>query len=255
MSRVPVLAVALLVAALVLAALPTSAQVPISAELRGNPAIAPGRPGSYNLSVSGGPGAQGNYTVQWHVTGPDPAGALPTAASPTSTTGNRTTFVLNITAPTKEQTITLVVKVTATGGSQTEETTVERSIVVITPIVLSATFRNLASTVATNVTVRFYVDGGLVGTKTIARLDGNGQATVTNDYLPIGLQSGTHQVRVEADLDGNGVIDPSRGEAIVSDTFYRGTQGLSTGWTVALAIVVFVPVLIATIALRRRQRA
>ncbi len=254
-SRLPVLAVAILTAALVLVAVPTSAQVPLAADLRGDAAVGPGRPSSYNLSVSGGPGGGVNYTVQWHVTGPEPAGALPAASAPTSVTGNRSTFLLNITAPTKEQTITLVVKITARAGTTTENASVEKTIVVITPIVLSATFHNLAMTAATNVTVRFYVDGSLVGTQVIARIDGNAQATATRDYLPVGLQPGAHQVRIEADLDGDGIIDSSRGEAVASDLFYRGTPGLSTGWTVVIAIAVFLPVLIGTIALRRRQRA
>jgi len=57
------------------------------------------------------------------------------------------------------------------------------------------------------------------------------------------------------DNDGNGAIDPSRGETVVSQLFYKGTPPLSTGWTVLIGIAVFLPVLIATIALRRRQRA
>ena len=76
-----------------------------------------------------------------------------------------------------------------------------------------------------------------------------------NNYLPIGMQPGTHRVRIEADLDGNGIIDSSRGEAFASDLFYRTTPGLGTGWTIAIGIAVFLPVLIATVAMRRRQRA
>src|SRR5207245_3180349 len=144
-------------------------------------------------------------------------------------------------------TITLVVKISATVGSIVENTTVQKSIVVVTPVVLSATFTDQGTTAAVNVTVRFYVDGALVGTETIARINPSGSATATFNYLPANLQSGTHQVRIEADLDRNGVIDPARGEVVVSSLFYRGVAPLSTGWTVLIGIAVFVPVLIVTI--------
>ena len=108
---------------------------------------------------------------------------------------------------------------------------------------------------AVNVTVRFYVDDGLVGSQKIARIESHAQATASFNYLPIGMQPGTHRVRIEADLDGNGIIDSSRGEAFASDLFYRTTPGLGTGWTIAIGIAVFLPVLIATVAMRRRQRA
>jgi len=151
--------------------------------------------------------------------------------------------------------MSLAVRISAAVGSSYENTTVEKSIAVITPIVLSASFQNTGTTAAVNVTVRFYVDGVLAGTEKIARLNPGAQVTETLNYLPSGLQPGTHQVRVEADLDGNGVIDPAKGEAVVSSLFYRGTAPLSTAWTVVIGIAVFLPVLLLTVALRRRQRA
>jgi len=105
------------------------------------------------------------------------------------------------------------------------------------------------------VTVRFFVDNVAVGTKTVARIDSGKGATVTFNYLPVGLPPGTHSVRVEADLDGNGVIDSARGEVATSQLFYKGTPGLSTGWTVLIGIAVFLPVLLLTVAVRRRRRA
>ncbi len=241
-------------AAVVLSAAPASGLGPLYGTATGPDAIAPGQAAVYSLTISGGPDGAVTYTVRWYVTGPNAAGGLPSSANPTSSTGNRTTFRLNVTAPQAEQTITLIVKISASVGSTFENATVQKSIVVITPIVLSATFTNRGTTAAVNVTVRFYVDGALVGTETLARISPLGSATATFNYLPVNLQPGTHQVRVEADLDGNGVIDPARGEVVVSSLFYRGTAPLSTGWTVFIGIAVFVPVLIVTVGLRRRQR-
>lgn len=254
-TRSAVLALAVLTAAFVLAIGPASAQEPLAAAVTGPTAVAPSQVTGYNLTIAGGPVGDINYTVQWYVTGPDVAGALPTASAPTTTTANKTTFKLNITAPPTEQDITLVVKVSARVGASVENATVEKTITVITPIALSATFRNDGATTALNVTVRFYVDDALVGTKKIARIAARGQVTETFNYLPVGMQPGAHRVRIEADLDGNGVIDPARGEVVVSDLFYRYAPQPSTAWAILIGIAVFLPVFLVTIALRRRQRA
>lgn len=253
-SRFIVLGFAVL-AAFVLSVSPAAGQEPLVAAVTGPNAVAPGQVTAYNLTIGGGPSGSVNYTIQWYITGPDVAGGLPTSSNPTSSTANKTAFKLNITAPPRDQDMTLVVTVSARIGGSVENATVEKRIVVITPIALTATFRNGASTAAVNVTVRYYVDEALVGTKKVSRIDPRGQVTETLTYLPVSLQPGVHRVRVEADLDGNGIIDPARGEAVVSDLFYRYTPPPSSGWTIVIGIAVFLPVLLVTIGLRRRQRA
>lgn len=253
-SRALPLILAIVFAALLLELPRASAQEPVAATISGPDALAPSQTTSYNLSVSGGPAGSLNYTVRWYVTGPDPSGALPAQATPSSTTGNKTAFKLNVTATPREQDITLVVAVNAKAGSTSENTTVQKTIVVVTPITLAATFRNDATTAALNVTVWFYVDNGLVGTQKIARIGPLGQVTASFNYLPVGLQPGSHTVRIEADLDANGHIDPARGELVVSNLFYRYTPPLGTGWTILIGVVVFVPVLLVTIAFRRRKQ-
>ena len=242
------LALAIFAAVCALVISPSAAQGPIFGTITGPNALAPSQVSAYNLTINGGPTGAVTYTVRWHLNG----GGLP---SPTTTTGNRTTFTLNVTAPPTEGAVTLVVQIASLTGSTYENTTAEKAISIITPIVLSATFRNDGTTAAVNVTVRFYVDGALAGTRKIARLNPGAQVTETFNYLPSGLQPGTHQIRVEADLDGNGIIDPAKGEAVVTSLFYRGTAPLSTAWTVLIGIGVFVPVMLLTVALRRRKRA
>src|SRR3989441_2331157 len=233
---------AILVAVFALVLAPSSAQGPIFGPITGPNALAPSQVSAYNLTINGGPSGAVTYTVRWHLNG----GGLPSPASPTTTTGNRTTFTLNITAPPAEGTVTLVVQTASLVGSSYENTTTEKPINIITPIVLSATFRNDGTTAAVNVTVRFYVDGALAGTRKIARLNPGAQVTETFAYLPSGLQPGTHQVRVEADLDGNGIIDPAKGEAVATSPFYPGTAPLSTAWTVLIRIrVVVAPMLLS----------
>lgn len=250
----PLVAVAVFLALLVPLAIGSAAE-PLYAEITGPAALGPGQSGSYNVTLLGGPVGAVNYTVEYYITGTDVTGGQPLPTTPSRASGNVTRIRLTVTAPQREQTITLVAKVSASAGGTTENTTVERSIVVVTAIVLSAAFRNAESTAALNVTVRFYVDDALVGTQKIARIEPIGQATVTFNYLPVGLQPGGHRVRVEADLDGNGVIDPAKGEAFVSEIFYRETTPLNMGWSVVIGIAVFVPVFLLTVALRRRERA
>jgi hypothetical protein len=253
-GRSLLLAFVLVLAGLILPAGPAGAQTPIFATITGPAAAGVGGTVTYDLTATGGPGGAVNYSVTWHVTGPDLTGASPLAASPGRLSGANATFRLNVTAPATEQTITLIVAMTATSGGTVEETTVERSISVVTPIVLTATFRNEGPTAAVNVTVRFYVDDALVGTSTLARINPNAQAIASFDYLPAGLSTGSHRVRIEADLDGNGEIDEASGEAIVSDLFYKGTPELSLGITILIAIGVFFPLFFVTVAVRRRQR-
>ena len=254
MGRAAALVLVAALASLLAASLPASGAEPLYAEISGPAALAPGQVTSYNVSLLGGPTGTVNYTVAYHLAGTDVTGGSPLPTSPAQVSANVTRIRLNVTAPQQEQTITLVATVSARSGGTVENTTVERSIVVITPIVLATTFRNSESTAALNVTVRFHVDDVLVGTQRIARIEPNAQATATFNYLPVGLQPGPHRVRVEADLDGNGIIEPAKGEAFVSEVFYRETPPLSTGWSVLIGIAVFVPVFLVTVAVRRRQR-
>jgi len=246
----PLLVLALLAA--VLASAPAARAQEVFGSIDGPAALAPGQTAQYNVTILGGPAGNVNYTINYYLQGLDLAGGSPTKSSPARASGNRTEFSVNVTAPQKDQTVTLVVKISAQLGSVTENGTAEASIQVITPIALSATFHNASPTAALNVTVRFYVDDRLVGTRKIDRIGANADVVVTHSWIPLGLEPGTHRVRVEADLDGNGVIDPSRGEVATSDLFYRQTAPLSAGWTVLVAIAIAVPAFLVTVALRRR---
>ena len=124
-------ALAILAAGLALSLAPVAAQGPIFGTITGPSALAPSQVSAYNLTINGGPTGAVTYTVRWYLTGPSVAGGLPNAATPMTTSGNRTTFTLNVTAPTAEQTITLVVQISSVVGSTYENTTAEKSIAVI----------------------------------------------------------------------------------------------------------------------------
>lgn len=247
--------VAIVLLAALLAALPAPAGAQdLRADIDGPMALAPQQTAAFNVTLSGGPLADVAYSLEYYLEGPDLAGGSPTLQTPGRASGNGTRFTINVTAPTREQEVSLVVKVTARVGDFTENATADIPIEVIVPVVLSATFRNAAPTAALNVTVRFYVDGRFVGSQRIPRIDATGEATASLTWVPEGLEPGAHQVRIEADLDGNGIIDPARGEVVTSEVFIREAPSLSAGWTLILGIVVFVLAFLTVAALRRRGR-
>ncbi len=227
--------------------------VPLIANVTGPAGIAPAQSAHYNVTISGGPGGNVSYAVSWYVTGANTSGASPLAASPGSASGNKTTYPLNVTSPGVAEDIRLVVTVVATPvGGTPVNTTVTYTIVVVRPVVLSATFHNGGTTAAVNVTVSWYVDHLLVGTSTIRQIAANGDATVTYDYLPVGLSAGEHTVTVTADLDHDGVINPARGEVATSTLFYNQATPPAPGWIILIAMGVFLPVFLGVVAYRRR---
>jgi len=226
---------------------------PLYFDLSGPTAVAPGETVSFNVTASGGPSGNVTYSAIYYIQGTNTTGGSPLASSPGRTSGNLTTLRINVTVPTVEQTVTLVVTLDAAPvGGPTQNVTRTFPITVIKAIVLTATFHNGGTTTAVNITVRWYVDGALVGTSSIGHIASNADATVTLNYLPLGLAPGPHALRVEADLDHDNVIDAAKGEVVTSTLFYNQVQEPATGWTILLGIGIFIPVFLGVVAWRRR---
>lgn len=232
---------------------PARAQT-LQALISGPTALAPSAIAAYNVSITGGPSAGVvNYSIQYYIAGTNVSGGAPLLASPGRTNTNKTLVRVNVTAPPNEQVITIRFTVTAKDTSGTEEnTTAEYTVAVLKPVLLTVTFHNAAPTAAANVSVRFYVDGVYVGSSKVARFAANGNTAVTFNYVPAGLAAGQHQVRAEADLNGDGVIQADQGEVAVSDFFYHSVQATSAGWTWLLGMGVFAIAFFAVALVRRR---
>ncbi len=249
----PFALLALAVVAAVLAAPAFAVATPLVMDLNGPTALAPGQTAHYNVTATGGPAGNITYTASYYIQGTNTTGGSPTKSSPGSKSTNQTAFQINVTAPTLEQTLTLVVTVTASAPNQpAQNVTRTWTIQVVKAIVLTATFHNGGTTAAVDVTVTWYLDGALVGTSVVKQMPANADSTVTFNYLPVGLAAGQHTLRVEADLDHNGIIDPAKGEVVVSTIFFSQVQQPATGWTILLGIGVFIPVFLGIVALRRR---
>lgn len=228
---------------------------PVVADVSGPGSAGPSSVVQYNLTVSGGPGATGgNFSISYYIEGTDVTGGTPTKDAPRTEFSTNTSYLLSITTPIREQAVTVVVEVNSTNGTAWETATVRKTVEVLTPVLLSATFRNDGPVAAVNVTVRFYVDGGLVGTQRIARVDPGANATVVLTWFPVGLAPGPHEVTVTADLNGDGVVDPAKGEVRTSNLFYRKEPDLPIGTAAIIGILLFLVAVVVLAVIKRRGR-
>jgi hypothetical protein len=230
-------------------------QTPVALSVEGPAAMTPQQVANYYVNVSGGPAENnGNYTIKYWVQGSNIGGASPLIGSPGERSGPNKTYEVNVTAPSNEVSFDLVVEVTS--GNGTANATVRKilTVQVLAPITLTASFRNNGGAAVLNTTVRFYVDNIFAGSKVISRINPGDRGTATLSWIPAGLSAGQHTIRVEADIDGNGVIDPSKGEVVAYDTFYRMGGELATGYLILIAALIFVGGLFLIVAYRRRKR-
>lgn len=244
------LVVLLLVLGAVVAPCAVRAQDPVTIVVSGPTAIAPASVHQYAVTVTGGPAAtNGTFSIYYVLQGNNLAGGDPLVERPQANTHGK--FSLNLTAPNAEGSIYLYVRAISSAGGANETTETRYSIDVFRPVELRATIKNNGAAAALNVTVLFYVDGALVGNFTIARIEAGGSAEANITYIPVNLAAGQHTVKVTADLDRDGVIQPW--ELQQSDFFYKTTSSslpVVLGTVTVFLVVILVFVLLAI----RRQR-
>lgn len=233
-----------------------SAQTPIAVSLEGPTALNPGQTASYFVNISGGPAEiNGTYSVTWWVDASDTTGATPLAGAPgTQSSSTNNSFRVNVTVPTHEGDVTLVFQ--ATSGNGTANSTAKRTMIVhvLAPIVLTAAFANSGGAAAVNITVSFYVDDRFVGSKVISRINPGERGTATLNWIPVGMGSGQHTVKLTADLNNNGQIEPSSGEVAVYELFYKTGGEPAPGYLVILAIVICLAGILLLLAFKRRMK-
>ena len=248
---------ALIVLGVVLAGLLTrapaaDAQGPVAVVIDGPTAVAPGTTHEYTITVTGGPAEDnGTFEIRFQLQGENLEGGDPTIER---TLNNREgVFLANVTAPNAEGTVALLVRAKSGGATGNETTQTSLSIEVFRPVELRATIRNNGAAAALNVTVRFYVDGAAVGTTTLARIDAGGTAEASVSYVPVGLGEGRHVVRIEADMDGDGVI--GAGEVQEQDFFYKAAPSNTPAilGTITAVLLAFLVLLLLAIRRQRRQ--
>ncbi len=229
---------------------------PVTAVISGPSAVAPSSTHKYHVRASGGPEAHassgGTYTIEYEVQGDSVTGADP--IQPRTLANSNGNFTVNVTAPSAEGVVQLHVKATSTSGASNETTETRLTLYVAQPIELRAFLRNLGAATATNVTVFFYVDDTLVGNTTVSTIPAGGQVEVNITYVPVGLALGRHTVKITADIDHDGVIQPDRGELLQSDFFYKSERSNLPAILGVTTVFILVILVFLLFAIRRQRR-
>lgn len=248
----------LLLTLLLLLALPLAAaqgQEPVAVFITAPDAAGVGETVEVTVTVAGGPGEEdGSFTVKAFLRGLDLTGATPVEDRPLERASQNGTFAFNITLPSVEQFVTLVVE----GNSSTAETfvtsTATKQIHVLVPLVVSALVVNTGSIDIQLVKAALLINGRKVAETEINRLRPGESTTVSFSHLPVDLGVGTHRIAIQVDLNGDGIIDPAIGEVVLEDVFTIEGEPLNPIFLVLGFIGAFVAALFVGAYIRRRRR-
>ncbi|TLZ52048.1 MAG: hypothetical protein E6K18_03610 [Methanobacteriota archaeon] len=227
----------------------------VTAVISGPTAVAPSSIHKYVIHVSGGPASHrggGTYQIDYVVQGDSVTGADPIL--PRTLANTQGNFTVNVTAPQNEGIVQLYVKAKSSNATANDTADTRLTVYVSKPIDLRATLRNLGAATATNVTVLFYVDDKLVGNSTVGRIAAGAQVDVNITYIPVELAVGQHTVKVTADLDRDGIIEPERGELVQSDFFYKTEHSTLPAILATVTVFILVILVFVLLAIRRQRR-
>jgi len=176
----------------------------VGISIQGPPAIGISKMVNFTVLVSGGPAAgakNGTYSIKGWVLGEKVETAKPLASSPFVGNSTDGKFVVNVTAPDHTGKITLVVEATSRGENETQsQAKKELDIFVVNPITIDVKIINHGQTSAKNVTIFYYLDGDLIGNRTLPDLPAKNTTNISFEYAPPTLTPGRHVLRA--------VIDP-----------------------------------------------
>ena len=212
---------------------------------------------SFNVSVVGGPAESGgNYSIEAYLTGSNLTGAVPQKTSSYAATSPNGTFTFNVTSPIFAGDVTLVVNATSISSKdgKTEKADTTYAISVVEPIIISATIKNSGTIKFIDVPVKFYVDGILVGDKTIFSLDPGAEANVSYDWLTTSIAEGRHEIKITADLNGDGSINEAEGDVVIIQYFYKEPAAIHPAIIIVLCVVAVLAVLFLFLTIRKRRR-
>jgi len=221
----------------------------------GPEALAPEGESLYNITVSGGPAENnGTYYLKTYLKGDNLAGAKPLEEDPARNESVNNTFRVSVRAPAEEQNVELVVEATSKNATANATATSRFRIAILSPITIRATIRNNGNVDVLDVPVKFYVDGRFVGNKTLNKLEAGKETKVSIDWIPLGLQPGSHVVTVTVDLNKDGEISSAEGEVITYQIFYRKGEEIHPGLIVLFLILAILAGLIAYAVARHRSK-
>lgn len=190
-----------------------------------------------------------NYSVTIYIAGDNLSGISPSNTYHNFSSSNPD-FKVSLTAPKATQTLTLLVKTTASTGSGLKKSTETYTVKVISPIFLHASLSNRQSVAMYNVTVNFYVDNTYVASKTISKLGAYQTVVVNYTWTAPYLTKGSHTLKVAVN---NSLVSVDNGGTSVTSHFYYGTPPNFT-WIYYIAAAVGVFMIIMVSGAGRRPR-
>ncbi|HUT28131.1 MAG TPA: CARDB domain-containing protein [Methanomassiliicoccales archaeon] len=221
----------ILVACLFIGAMPLvqadTATSPLYAHLDGPMTVTVGANAHYVLTMVGGPAeaGDGNYSWKAELNGENTYNSflLPNSGGPI-TSG---VVSINLTAPEVPQTLTITINCTSANTVETVTTSIEYKVLVVEPVVLSATIRNTGNVSVTDVplVLQIYQDGGWVQFyNTSLSLEAGGSYAFLYNWTALDLKSGEHKVRMLLDPN-NQIVTFEGGSAVYETTIYYKMSG------------------------------
>jgi hypothetical protein len=208
----------------------------------------------YSVTVVGGPAEEGgNWTVTAYLTGANITGAIPIEAGEFNQTQEDNVFQIDVTATPIEQHMTLVVNAYSQLGNRSAHTKEFYDIYVVRPISLRATVSNPSNSTLMDVLVSFHVDEELIGSSTIGEIGPYSEGSAAFSWITKGISPGQHKIRIEIDLDGDGIVDETKGEILTIRDFYGPKEPNLIFIIIIIALVVVIIILLPS-TLRKKKR-
>jgi hypothetical protein len=211
----------------------------------------------YTVTVVGGPAEEpgGKWRVSAHLTGKNVTEASPNLGNAFNETNESNIFQVAVTAPPIPQDMVLNVEGASLLGANSSLTSDKFKIVVVAPISLRATIANPSNSTLRNVLVSFKVDGELIGSaEPIAEIGPLGEGTATFSWITKDISPGKHKLEIEIDLNGDGIIDETRGETLFIEDFYGPSGDPNIIIVVLIVLLVVVIFLMLPSTLRRKRK-
>lgn len=183
---------------------------PIVAALGGPQLIGNGTTHEYILNVSGGPAGEGNYSYTGFVQAKNTTGL---SISPTTGTSAGGRFVINITAGTAAEIVTVLFNITAGSGNQQISANKTFLLTVVKPVIITVPVTNQGSSGVQNANVSLYINNKYIQSQNVTLAAGQTR-NVTFDWLAYNYPAGGNVATVKISSSGqlffgNGQIETS----------------------------------------------
>lgn len=222
--------VALLLTVLFAVPLNTAAQEDVHVFITGPDTLPTNTTVQYTIRITGGPagveGSNGTFSYLAKLEMPEPRGA---ELEPQQAESKESTFVVNVTTPETPQEMTMVVNGSSTTNITDINVTswsgdVSKIIEVFKPfrVNISAVVRNPGPADVKGAKVTFYVDGDLIGNKTLD-LSANTTENVFLEWVAPPEEEGLHEVEVRVNDEGT-LLEFSTGDNVMTKTIYVGEK-------------------------------